>query len=315
MTDPQIDRSGTAPLALVEHIDDLLSEPHGFGSLLFDADGRLVVSKGATRLYTTTIEGGRWTSWVRGFHLATRTAGPASRVLTPDLDEDRAVMHHVMLARDGLYVGFYSNGRGVRAAVAPSPDGPFAPDPEFRLDPVRGWETRQQGLDGWSLEANGGYVRCDVVDGELTFWEGYDSYRSDGRLGDLGWARVALDLRTGAVRLVERHGSDPLPFRPDGWACARCGGNLSTDFRLRGLHPFFYYARPNADKMSLAVALSNDPLFHGSCEVHVIGGPEGREVLIEKFQAVPSEGSVLLFYESKLSDGTWRTGLRAYEIT
>ncbi|MEX0923438.1 MAG: hypothetical protein WD489_00800 [Rhodovibrionaceae bacterium] len=314
MLDSPFREAGASPVRPDEHIEDLLGEAQGFGSLLFDSEGRAIVEDGATWLYTTLYEDGRWTSWVRRFHLETRTASPARQVLGPEGEEDRAVLHHVMVAREGLIVGFYSNGRGLRAATAASPEEPFTPVRSFALDPVQGWETRGGVTDGWSLEANGAYLACTKSETELVFWEGYDSYRRSGRLGDLGWAQLSLNLGDGTLSLIERHPANPLPFRPEGWACARCGGNLASSLRIRNLYPFFYYLRPDARRISLALALSVDPLFQEVQELHLIGRPAGQEVLIEKFQSLGQEDKLSLFYESQFADGTWHTGLRTYFI-
>ena len=312
MLDPMFREAGASPLRLDFHVEDLLGEAQGFGSLLFDAEGRIVVENGKTWLYTTLHDGLRWTSWVRRLDLESRETSAPRLALEPGEWEDRAVLHHVFVAREGLVVGFYSNGRGLRAATASSPDGPFRPSPSFVLDPLPGWECRGEMVEGWSLEANGAYVPCAAGAGELVFWEGYDSYRRDGRLGDLGWARLKLDLETGGITLLERHAGNPLRFRPPGWACARCGGNLASGLRLRGHHGFFYYARPDTSSLVLALALSRDPLFQEIEEIHHLGGPLGREVLIEKFQAAALGETILLFYESQFDDGSWRTGLRGY---
>lgn len=314
MLNPTFSEAGASPLRLDLHVEDLLGEAQGFGSLLFDAEGRVISEGGQTWLYTTLHDGRRWTSWVRRLHLGTRAVSPARQVLAPVDGEDRAVLHHVFAAREGLVVGFYSNGCGVRAATAPSPEGPFSPVPGFALDPVTGWETRGQAADDWSLEANGAFLPCGSANGELIFWEGYDSYRRSGRLGDLGWARIRLDLGDGTLGLVERNSGNPLRFRPENWACARCGGNLASGLKIRDRYPFFYYARPDADSLVLALALSDDPLFLDGQELYWVGRPEGREVLIEKFQAHDLEGALLLFYESQFADGTWRTGLRSYTL-
>lgn len=314
MLDSLFREAGASPVRPDEHVEDLLGEAQGFGSLLFDRAGHAIVEDGAVWLYTTLHDKGQWTSCVRRFHLETRTASPARQVLGPESDEDRAVLHHVMLAREGLVVGFYSNGRGVRAAAAASPEGPFTPLRSFALDPVMGWETRGEAAPEWSLEANGAYLACTQSETELTFWEGYDSYRRSGRLGDLGWARLSLDLGAGTLRLIERHPGNPLPFRPEGWACARCGGNLASGLRIRDLHPFFYYLRPDTRSLSLALALSSDPLFQEVQELHLIGRPEGQEVLIEKFQSLVQGDKLSLFYESQFTDGSWHTGLRSYTL-
>lgn len=314
MTFPAFRDSGASPLRLETHVEDLLGEAQGFGSLLFDSEGRVVEESGETWLYTTLHDGERWTSWARRLHLDSLALSAPVEVLAPGVGEDRAVLHHVFLAREGLVVGFYSNGRGVRVATAPGPRGPFQPLRSFALDPEPGWESRGQALNGWSLEANGAFVPCGRANGELVFWEGYDSYRRDGRLGDLGWAQIRLELEGGEVALLQRHPGNPLAFRPEAWACARCGGNLASGLRIRDRHAFFYYARPDTRSLVVALALSRDPLFQEVEEIFDLGGPLGREALIEKFQAHGGGGKIDLFYESQFADGSWRTGLRRYRV-
>ena len=297
------------PLRLVEHVPDLLEEEHGFGGFLFDAAGRAIVEGAALWLYTTRLSEGRWDSWVRRLDLATLRTGPARRILGPEAGRDRAVLHHIVRI-DGLIVGFYCDGLGLSAAVADSPDGPFTRDPGFRVRPERGWETRDTAPERWSLECNGAWAPRSDAPGD--FWLGYDSYRREGRLGDLGWLRVEIDATARAVHARERHPANPLAFRDPDWACARCGGNLSSDVRVRGRRAFFYYLRPDAGSLRIGLALSEDPLFLEGVEHHVIGGPLGEEEVAEKFQAIPRGDEILLFYESRHRDGRWHTGLRRY---
>lgn len=301
-----------SPLVLVEHVPDVLGEAHGFGGFLCDRNGRLVIEDGLTWLYTTKFAGGLWESWARRFDLATMEHGPARRVLQPNAGDDRAVLHHVVAVADDLIVGLYCDGLGFSAGVATAPDAAFVRDPGFALRPEIGWETRGESVEGWSLECNGAHVLCEDTPEALVFWQGYDSYRRDGRLGDLGWVRLRVDKATREVRALERHAGNPLAFRNSDWSCVRCGGNLSSDVRIAGKRAFFYYIRPNDSQFFIGMALCSDPMFLRDVRCHIVGAALEEEAVAEKFQAIQRDEELLLFYESRFEDGTWRTGLRRY---
>src|SRR5439155_25765277 len=103
-------------MRLLEHHEDIVGEPEGFGSLLFESRGHLVASGTQAARYTTALADGRWTSWRRDVDLADLTTGPARPVLDPSGDDVNSVIHHVLELDDGPALAFYSNGRGVRAA-------------------------------------------------------------------------------------------------------------------------------------------------------------------------------------------------------
>lgn len=301
------------PLALIEHIADLLGEPHGFGGFLFDRDGRLIARDGVAWLYTTRIAGGKWESWVRPFTLSTLQPGPARLVLQPATGHDRAVLHHVVAIADDFIVGFFCDSVGIGVAIASAPDADFVYDPTFALQPEVGWETRGGSAQGWSLESNGAYVLCENTADETVFWQGYDSYRKDGRLGDLGWAKVRVDKKTRRVELLGRHPDNPLAFRNSDWLCARCGGNLSSDVRIGGKNAFFYYLRPSMSEIFVGLALSHDPLFLHDVSHHIVDTVFDEETVAEKFQTVQLLDSIAVFYESRFKDGSWRTSVRRYK--
>lgn len=300
------------PLVLVAHSPDVLGEAHGFGGFLFDCNGKPLISDGLTWLYTTKLIAGTWESWVRPFNFATLEHGTARRVLVPDQGRDRAVLHHIVAVADDFFVGFYCDGLGFSAAVATAPDGDFVHDPGFALRPEIGWETRGSGPEGWSLECNGAFVLREDTPAAVAFWLGYDSYRRNGRLGDLGWVGVRVDKATRHVTALDRHPNNPLPFREPDWACARCGGNLSSDVTIAGRKAFFYYIRPDEPRFFIGMALSSDPLFSRDVSHYIIGDGLGEEAIAEKFQAIRRGDELLLFYESRFNDGTWHTGLRRY---
>lgn len=301
-----------SPLALVEHDPDVLHEAHGFGGFLFDRTGRMIIENGRTWLYTTRIVGGKWESWVRRFDLNTRLSEPGRPVLLPLETHDRAVLHHIVAIADDLILGLYCDGVGISAGFATAPDGDFVRDPDFVFQPQVGWETRGRAAEGWSLESNGAYVLCWDTAEETVFWQGYDSYRKEGRLGDLGWAKLRVDKKSRRVELLERHKDNPLAFRNPEWPCARCGGNLSNDVRIAGKQAFFYYLRPNEAEIFIGLALSDDPLFFDDVRHHVVDTVLEHETVAEKFQAVRWRDDLLVFYESRHADGSWRTGLRRY---
>ena len=310
------------PLALVEYKADILAEEHGFGGFLFDLQGRPVLSGSRAWLYTTRCEAGLWHSWVRRFDLLSHAWDAPRRVLSPAPGSDRAVLHHVLQLGEALTVGFLCDGEGIGLATAPAPDADSAPDadagfrirPGFALRPEPGWETRGGPVAGWSLEANGAHVLVSDSPDTAVLWLGYDSYRREGRLGDLGWARVRIDKRSGAAAVLERHPANPLGFRAPGWACARCGGNLAAGRLADGRFAFFFYVRPSETECHIALALSPDPLFLRDVERFILDSVIGEEVVAEKFEAFVLAGDLHLFYESKHRDGSWHTGFRRYRF-
>lgn len=307
---------GKVQLALRSHVEDVCGDAadSGFGSLLFDTDGRVSLHDGTrTWLYTTRRDSMRgWMSVVREFDLRSLDLGPSIPVLQPGPEDAWAVIHHVLQIAPGTCLALYSSGAGVRAAVAPAPNSAFSRDPDFVLQPADGWEHGGAGPHGWSLEANAAYVKIDEDSAQLEFWEGYDSYHRDEVRGDLGWARLAFDKTRGRLRLLSRHPDNPLDFRPDGFICARCGGNLASDVRIQGQRAFFYYARPDRSELAAYVALAGDPLFQAPTLRQAFDRPRGNEEVIEKFQTYMLDGTFHLLYESRLSNGWWRTGLRRY---
>jgi hypothetical protein len=81
-----------------------------------------------------------------------------------------------------------------------------------------------------------------------------------------------------------------------------------------GAHSFFYYLRPDPERVRMAVVTGPDPLFLGSQTPVLHDEIAGREVLAEKFQKVLVDGDLLLFYESKHADGSWHTAVRRYAL-
>lgn len=306
-----------SPLRLVEHVEDLLDEVHGFGSFLFNTKGEVVVKHGVTWLYTTILTDGKWESWVRPFDLKKMKAGPAQLVLvsTPE-DRRGAVLHHVISIAPDFIVGFFSGGTGgVRAAIATAPDTDFKRDTTFKIDPIQGWETCGETPEGWVLEANGAFVKIHEDADSLIFWEGYDSYLAAHKLGDLAWAKIRVDKKTRFVSLVERHPENPLPFRDPSWSCARCGGNLSSNIRIDGRYAFFYYFRPfNSPDVFIALALSSEPFFQKDVEHFLVDHMRGQEEVTEKFQVIQQDNELLVFSENRFKDGSWRTGIRRFLI-
>ncbi len=211
-------------LTLLEHRPDLLGEPHGFGCLLYDAKGMLQQVAGQSWLYSTFQEAdGRWTSWVRSFDLARLTAGAARRILLPQLGEERAVIHNVIAIGPRCFLAFLSTGKGVRAALAETPDGTFRFIADLHLRPELSWELAGQPQESCALEANGGHVLVSEDAEELLFWQNYDSYHPALLQGDIGWFLCRFDKRAQRLEIQDRANAAPLPFRPASWGCARCG--------------------------------------------------------------------------------------------
>jgi hypothetical protein len=313
------------------HLDRVLFEQNllpdsahaGFGSLLYDEKGELVLHDGhKTWLYTTGLSErpsgdqrdwyGKWISYVREFDAKTLVSGP-SKVVLGLADADRwAVIHDVIDVRPGLIVAFYSANGAVRAAVSDKPDGLFTAVRNFKIEVTDPWE--KEGGRESSLESNGAHVLIRESHEAVTLWLGYDSYHVDRTAGQLGWAKVRIDKASRDVELMEKFPGNPLRLLPKGFIAARCGGNLATNIRLGNQHAFFYYSRPDTKKIMLTLALSPDPLFSRITKTVEIEPPLGDERVIEKFESYMLDDELHIVYENKLASNHWGTGIRIYKI-
>lgn len=296
----------------------------GFGTLLYDAAGRLVLHNGhETWLYTSGLSEapaggqrdwyGKWISFVREFDVKTLASGPSVVALGLSGADRWAVIHDAIQISPGLSVAFYSANGVVRAAVSERPDAPFRTVPGFRIAVTEDWE--KLGGREHSLESNGAHVLIDDNEAGVTLWLGYDSYHVDRTAGQLGWAQVRIDKASRDVTLIAKSPQNPLPLLRKDYLAARCGGNLATDVRLGNQHAFFYYSRPDRQKIMLTVALSRDPLFRQVSRVVELEPPLGDERVIEKFESYMLDGELHVIYENKLAANHWGTGIRIYKIT
>ena len=316
---------GSVRLQRLHHDQSVLPdrEHAGFGSLLYDEKGELVLHDGnKTWLYTTGLFEaptggqrdwyGKWISYVREFDIGTLVSGKRKIVLGL-ADADRwAVIHDVIRASENLFVAFYSANGKVRAAISNAPDGPFKAVQDFKIEVTDAWEKDGGKVD--SLESNGAHVLVEETDQILTLWLGYDSYHVDRTAGQLGWAKVRIDKESGNVELVEKHPRNPLAMLPKQYIAARCGGNLATNIRLGDQYAFFYYSRQSKNKIMLTAALAPDPLFQHITNVVEIEPPLGDEKVIEKFESYMFDNKLHIIYENRLATGHWGTGIRIYRI-
>jgi hypothetical protein len=316
---------GPVTLERVHHDQNLLpdSTHAGFGSLLFDAGGALVMDdSGETWLYSTGLFEaptggqrdwyGKWVSHVRRFNPKSLVSGEKKLALGLAQGDKWAVIHHAIKVNEHLFVVFYSTNLGVRAAIAERPDVLFKADGDFQLKVTEPWED--EGGEKDSLESCGGHVAIENTADEFVFWLIYDSYHVDATRGNLGWAKVRIDKRTQRVELLEKHPANPLKVLPENYIAARAGGNVASDVLLGGLHTLFYYTRPTRNIIMLAAALSPDPLFQEVTYRVEFDQPLGDEVVIEKFEAYQLDDILHIIYENKLASGHWGTGIRLYKI-
>jgi len=323
-SDAQSINLGTAELTQIHHDQNLLPDAghSGFGALLYDADGRLVMDGDRTWLYTSSLFEapepgkrdwyGRWVSNVRDFDPSTFVTGEPKLALGLNGDDQWAVIHTALKVSDDLFVVFYSANDLVRAATSPRPDGVFRPDPEFSLAVTEAWE--REGGEKDSIESTGGFRKLADNGEMLEIALLYDSYHVDQTRGDLGWATVRIDKSMGNVELVGKDPDGPLPLRPEGYIAARAGSNLGSDVMLGGKHVMFYYLRPNENVITLAAALSDDPSFREVDEIAEFASVQGDEQVIEKFQSYIIEDRLHVIYENKLASGHWGTGIRLYGL-
>jgi hypothetical protein len=298
-------------------------EHAGFGSLLYDKKGELVLHDGdKTWLYTTGLFEaptggqrdwyGKWISYVREFNVKTFVSGESKIALGLAGTDRWAVIHDVIKADPKLFVALYSANGVVRAAVSDNPNGIFKTVDDFKIAVTEPWEREGGRIN--SLESNGAHVLVEETDKFLTLWVGYDSYHVDQTAGQLGWAKVRIDIRSGNVELVVKHPGNPLPMLPKKYIAARCGGNLAANIRLGGQNAFFYYSRPNKAKIMLTAALASDPLFQHVTNIIEMEPPLGAEKVIEKFESYMFDNELHIIYENQLVSGHWGTGIRVYKI-
>lgn len=316
---------GDTTLKRIHHDENLLPDQGhaGFGSLLFDVDGNLVLEKeGLSWLYTTGLFEaptggqrdwyGKWVSHVRTFNPKTLVSGEKKLSLGLASGEGWAVIHHAIKVSEDLYLAFYSTNVGVRAAIADKPDSEFTAIPDFELTVTEPWED--EGGEKDSLESCGGHVKVSNTEKAFEFYLIYDSYHVDATRGELGWAKLKLDKASRKISLLEKHPGNPLNLRPENYIAARAGGNVAADIQFDGNHTFFYYTRPNRNIIMMAAALSPDPLFQNITHRVEFDTPLGNEIVIEKFEAYVLDNILHIIYENKLSSDHWGTGIRMYEI-
>jgi hypothetical protein len=148
----------------------------------------------------------------------------------------------------------------------------------------------------------------------VTLWLGYDSYHVDRTAGQLGWAKVRIDKSSRNVELMGKYQRNPLQMLPKNYLAARCGGNLATNIRFGNQYAFFYYLRPNREKIMLTLALSPDAMFSRVTKIVELEPPLGDEQVIEKFESYVLDDELHVIYENKLDSNHWGTGVRIYKI-
>jgi hypothetical protein len=312
-------------LTRLRHEQNILPdrEHSGFGSLLYDQHGDLVLHDGhKTWLYTTALfeapGGGRrdwygkWVSYAREFDINTHVASGKSLALGLTGEDRWAIIHDVIQVDHRLFVAFYSANGAVRAAMSHTPDGPFRALAGFQIQVTDEWERKGGTID--SLESNGAHVLIEESAGELTIWLGYDSYHVDATAGQLGWAKLRIDKVAETVEFVGKHPGNPLAALPDQYIAARCGGNLGSSLRWGGQHVLLYYSRPSKSKIMLTAALSDDALFQHITKIIELEPPLGDERVIEKFESYQVGNELHVIYENQLASGHWGTGMRVYAV-
>jgi hypothetical protein len=184
---------------------------------------------------------------------------------------------------------------------------------DFGIQVTDEWEKRGGTVN--SVESNGAHVLIEDAGDSLTLWLCYDSYHVDATAGQLGWAKIRIDKRSGAVSLLEKHPNNPIRVLPSGYIAARCGGNLASNIRFGNQYVFFYYSRPSTQKIMLTAALSDDPLFQHITKIVELEPPLGDEQVIEKFESYLASDGLHIIYENQLRSGHWGTGMRIYRVS
>jgi hypothetical protein len=303
---------GPVTLTQVAFHDALTGKNDHFGCLLVDTQGRVVIhAQSKVWLFTGSQPPGRhdnegWISNVRELDLATLRAEPRRQILSVQPNERWATVHLAVRMSDGTCLLFFSTGRLIRAAVGPSPQGPFKVDPEFRLAASEPWEG------AGPLESDPGLVPIQEDVRTFRFWKLYDML---GNTEGNGWAEVSFDKQTHRVQLVRKHPHNPMPLRLPGRLTARTGGSVDSSFLVDGRHLMLYLSKPDIKTYLMSAVLSRDPLFQVIDENVELDGPRGGELVIEKFQWVVWSDELYVFYDTGSKEGDWRTGLRRYRVT
>lgn len=303
---------GTVTLRQVAFHDALTGKNDHFGCLLVDTEGRTVIhGQSKVWLYTGSQPPGSrgnegWISHVRALDLATLRAEPRSQILSVQPNDRWATVHLAVRVNDRTCLLFFSTGQLIRAAVGPSPQGPFQVDPEFQIAASQPWEG------AGPLESDIGLVPIHDDDRVFRFWKLYDML---GNTQGNGWAEVSFDKQTHRVQLVRKHPGNPVPLRLPGRLTARTGGTVDRSFLVDGRHLMLYLSKPDSKTYLMSAALSRDPLFQVIDENVELDGPRGGELVIEKFQWVVWQDELYVFYDTGSKEGDWRTGLRRYRIT
>ena len=253
---------GRDRFALTAHTSNFTGNKDGFASLAYHLNGSIVESPPGSALswlYTSSIDSsGKWTSHVRSFHLDAFNGdiGPRVSVLNGTLSDRWATIHLVLRAAHNTWLCFYSTGKGVKAAISTSPEGPFIPDELFYLRPsstseINAWEN------GCSLEADGGFSLVADNATSMTGWIMYDTLCPNST-GLIGWAKVCLNKVNRSVRLLGRDVANPRNFSLPGRVAARTGGNLASDVTFGGLPAIFYLSKPSSAQCEWAVVLGGN---------------------------------------------------------
>jgi hypothetical protein len=309
--EPPAFKLGSVTLKQIAFHDALTGKNDHFGCLLVDTEGRVVTqAQSKVWLYTGSQPPGSpgnegWISHVCEFDLATLKGEPRRQILSVQSGDRWATVHLAVRVDDRTCLIFFSTGKLIRAAVGPSPQGPFAVDPDFQIAASEPWEGEGP------LESDPGLVSISENNREYRFWKFYDML---GHTAGNAWAEVALDKETRRINLVRKHPANPMPLRLPGRLTARTGGTLDSSFRIDGKYLMLYLSKPDVKTYLMSAALSRDPLFQTIDYNVELDGPQGGELVIEKFQWIYWEGELYVFYDTGSKEGDWRTGLRRYRV-
>jgi hypothetical protein len=302
---------GAVTLQQVAFHDALTGRNDHFGCLLVDTAGRVVThAQSKVWLYTGSQPAGStgnegWISHACEFDLATLKGEPKRQILSVQPTDRWATVHLAVCVDRRSYLIFFSTGKRIRAAVGPTPQGPFAVDPDFEITASQPWEGEGP------LESDPGLVSISDNPREYRFWKFYDML---GHTAGNAWAEVAFDKETRRINLVRKHPANPISLRLPGRLTARTGGTLDSSFRIDGKYLMLYLSKPDVKTYLMSAALSRDPLFQ-TIDLNVeLDGPRGGELVIEKFQWIYWGGELYVFYDTGSKAGDWRTGLRRYRV-
>ena len=288
----------------------------GFGSLLFNSDGNLVIhDTNKTWLYsitnpTPTTEATR----VYEFNLDTETVTGPEVCKTPDTAINStyrwANAHLVLEIATDFYLMFYtvdsSSGtwRIIRAAQNSSANGTFKPIDGFEINKTTAWESNL-------LEVSALWDKTFENSTTIIANFGYSSYNTANSSNcTMGWANITIDKDLKTVTLNSKLSINPLRnLLISGYSRAYQGGNIDSNITSNDDKLLFYHVY---SPYAIAIATSNSTLFNTTTSSRKFLDIPASHALAEVFNYYYWDGRFHLIYETEDVDTGWSTVLQDF---